>query len=205
MDAAFAPRVPPPALPGQAGPSHRSAPTNPFTEFEAAEIEQSIAARFESQMGRHGHRPAIEAADRELTYQALNRAANRVAHAILARHGAGPEPVALLFAPDSGAIAATLGVLKAGKFFVPLDPAYPEARLAVMLMDTQPRLVVTDARHAALARRLCPAGCELLEIDTVAGLATVVTQHLAERNETAAVERWLAELEGHADGPGPPG
>ena len=45
----------------------------------------------------------------------------------------------------------------------------------------------------------------LLETDTVAGLATVVTQHLAERSETAAVERWLAELEGHADGPGRPG
>ena len=147
--------------------SLRPGPTNPFTVFEAAEIEQSLAARFESQVRLHGSRPAIGMDDRELTYEELDRAANRVAHAILARRGAGAEAVGLLFAPDSAAIAAILGVLKANKFFVPLDPSYPEARLAAMLVETRPRLVVTDARHAAIARRLCPEGCEWLEIEAV--------------------------------------
>jgi acyl carrier protein len=45
----------------------------------------------------------------------------------------------------------------------------------------------------------------LLETDTVAGLATVVTQQLAESRERAAVERWLAEVERDPDGSGQPG
>ena len=53
MDASFAPRVHPPAQSGPAGPSRRPGPRNSFIPFEAAEIEQSIAARFEFQVRQH--------------------------------------------------------------------------------------------------------------------------------------------------------
>ncbi len=51
-------------------------------------------------------------------------------------------------------IIAILAVLKAGKFYVPLDPAYPAPRLAVMLADSQTRLVITRGSPVELWARL---------------------------------------------------
>ena len=65
----------------------RVGPTNPFIEFKKEEIEQSIPARFEQQVPRYPDRLAVKTRNHALTYNALNRAANRVAHAILAKRG----------------------------------------------------------------------------------------------------------------------
>ena len=72
-------------------------PTGTFIPFAKEQIEQSIPARFEQQVRTYPHRLAIQTRDQAMTYAALNRAANRVAHAILAVCGAGNAPVALLF------------------------------------------------------------------------------------------------------------
>src|SRR5579884_2833697 len=69
-------------------------------------LEQSVPARFEQQVAQHPGRVAIEAGDRALTYDALNRAADRVARALVAARGPSPEPIALLF--DRGARAAAI-------------------------------------------------------------------------------------------------
>ena len=58
-------------------------PTNPFTRFEQHEIEQSVAARFAHIVERHPDRPAVRDKGGQLTYSELDRAANRVARAIL--------------------------------------------------------------------------------------------------------------------------
>ena len=100
-------------------------PKNPFLEFHKDEIEQSIADGFERQVERHPNRIAVRTRSHELTYGALNQAANRVARAILARHGEAPRPVALLLEQSVAAVVAILGVLKAGKACVPLDRSYP--------------------------------------------------------------------------------
>jgi amino acid adenylation domain-containing protein len=174
METPFDSRIPLSAQPPQIGLSRCFGPSYPFTAFKIAEIEQSIAARFEHQVHQYADRLAIKANHQELTYGALNHAANRVAHAILAQRGEGEEPVALLFAPGIFAICAILGVLKTGKFFVPLDPSFPPARLNSMLEDTQPRLIVTDTQHVALACHLCPQGCQVVNIEMCdASLATV--------------------------------
>src|SRR6185295_3477961 len=71
-----------------------------------------------------------------MTYASLNRRANRLAHRLRAL-GAGPETrvaVSLERSPDL--VVALLAVLKAGAAYVPLDPAYPRRRLAMVLEDT---------------------------------------------------------------------
>ena len=55
-----------------------------FRRFEKEETEQSIAERFEKQVRKYPERLACKTANHTLTYEALNRAANRVAHSILA-------------------------------------------------------------------------------------------------------------------------
>jgi non-ribosomal peptide synthetase component F len=132
----------------------RVTPTNPFVEFGREEIEGSIPDRFEGQVSQCPHRVAIKTRRHELTYEALNKAANRIARAILAQRGGGEEPIALLLESDAPMIAAILGVLKAGKIYVPLDPSLPRARTTYILNDSQTGLVVTDSAHLSLAKEL---------------------------------------------------
>ncbi len=103
-----------------------------------------------------------------LTYAALNQFANRVAHAILTRCGVGAEPIALLLNHDAPLIAAILGVLKAGKIYVPLDAAFPRARLTYMLEDSQARLVVTNTKMLSLASELAGEASHVLDIEAIA-------------------------------------
>ena len=103
-------------------------PTGIFVEFKQEEIEQSIPERFEKIVRQYPKRIAVKTHHHNLTYDELNKAANRIARAILARAGEGQEPVALLFEHGASIVAAILGILKAGKIYVSLDPAFPQTR-----------------------------------------------------------------------------
>ena len=104
-----------------------SHPTGVFEAFDSRDIERSIVERFERQVLQHPTRLAVKAEISTLTYEELNAAANRIARAVLERTGEGAEPIALLFDHGPSAICALLGVLKAGKFYVSIDPSYPES------------------------------------------------------------------------------
>ncbi|MFE7532427.1 condensation domain-containing protein, partial [Kitasatospora sp. NPDC057542] len=85
----------------------------------------------------------------ELTYRQLNARANRFAHALIAR-GVGPEQVVAVALPRSvESVVAVLGVLKAGAAYLPVDPGYPRARIAFMLEDARPSVVVDDPAMVA--------------------------------------------------------
>src|SRR5262245_36694974 len=81
--------------------------------------------------------------------------------------GAGEEPIALLFEQGAPVIAAILGVLKAGKIYVPLDSSYPRTRTAYMLEDSGAPLLVTSTTNLPLARELAGRGCRLLDMDAL--------------------------------------
>ena len=67
----------------------------------------------------------------------------------------------------AAAIAATLGILKAGKTYVPLDPAAPESRNEFILRDAQASLIVTDDENFSLARSMAPNDVTVINIDTL--------------------------------------
>ncbi|MFH9729749.1 non-ribosomal peptide synthase/polyketide synthase [Streptomyces sp. NPDC017260] len=97
---------------------------------------------------------ALVSGDVELTYRRLNARANRFAHALIAR-GVGPEQVVAVALPRSvESVVAVLGVLKAGAAYLPVDPAYPAARIAFMLDDARPAVVVDDPALVAEASGL---------------------------------------------------
>ena len=130
-------------------------PAGPIvSRFPRAEIEQSISARFEGQAKQHPDRLAVACAGERLAYAELDVWADGVAQAVLDRLGGGEEPVGVLCGQGVQLVVAILGVLKAGKFYVPLDPSYPVERQRLVVADSGARLVVTEGRHGTLADAL---------------------------------------------------
>lgn len=143
----------------------RVRPTDPFVQFKKEDIEQSIPNRFEQQVREHPGRIVVKTRRHALTYDTLNKAANRVAWAIRAQRGKGEEPIALLFENDAPMIVSILGVLKAGKIYVPLDPALPHTRTTYILENSQAGLIVTNNQNLDFAKELAQDLRQLLNID----------------------------------------
>ncbi|HWG98304.1 MAG TPA: amino acid adenylation domain-containing protein, partial [Pilimelia sp.] len=111
----------------------------------------TVPGLFAAQVARTPAATALVCAGERLTFAELDARANRLAHELVAR-GVGPERVVALLLPRSAdAVVALLAVLKAGGAYLPIDPGYPPDRVAHMLRDAGPVLVVTVA---ALAPRL---------------------------------------------------
>ena len=142
-------------------------PTGTFVEFEKHDIEQSIAARFEQIAARYPRNIAVRTEHRSITYDELNRAANRVSHTILTKHGDGNEPVIVLFEHGIPVIIAILGALKAGKIYVPLDPAFPQDRISLIVEDCQAKLLLTNTQNLGFASALDGGGGDWLNIDAI--------------------------------------
>ncbi len=133
--------------------------------FDAVEVEGAIGARFEKVAALCPDQVAVETAAGRVTYAELNRQANQIAASLLDLAGPGLEPVALLMDHDAPLIAAVFGVLKAGKVFSVLDPAYPPTYLNGLLSDLDARWLVADPAHVALAREVAPETCQLVRSD----------------------------------------
>jgi len=145
----------------------RVPPTNALIRFEKEETEQSIPQRFEQQVSRYPDRLAVRTRNHQLSYAALNKVANRVARALLTQRGEGAESIALLLEHNAAMIAAILGVLKAGKVYVPLDPSFPYARNKFILEDSQANLLVTNNENRSLAESLGESRLSLVSIDEI--------------------------------------
>ncbi|MGD7360293.1 amino acid adenylation domain-containing protein, partial [Ralstonia pseudosolanacearum] len=88
---------------------------------------------------------AVEHEGRQVSYAELNARANRVAHALIGL-GVGPDARVGLCAERSvELVVGLLGILKAGGGYVPLDPSYPQDRLAYMLEDSAPVAVLAQS------------------------------------------------------------
>ncbi|MFD5254712.1 amino acid adenylation domain-containing protein, partial [Streptomyces bobili] len=105
---------------------------------------------FEAQTVTRPDAIAVTFQDEELSYRELNDRANRLARHLI-DHGAGPEQLVALALPRSAdLIVALLAVLKSGAGYVPIDPGYPADRIAYMLQDSAPVLLLSDTNTAAV-------------------------------------------------------
>jgi amino acid adenylation domain-containing protein len=111
--------------------------------------------RFEAQAARTPDEAAVVHGEIWVTYRELEARANRLARALVAA-GAGRETrvgICLPRTPDL--VASLLAVWKAGAAYVPMDPAYPEERLAYMLEDSGAAVLVAGPGAAdGLAARV---------------------------------------------------
>src|SRR5712664_112570 len=99
----------------------------------------------------------------QVTYSGLNARANRVA-AHLRQLGVGPETlVGICVERSLEMVIGLLGILKSGGAYVPLDPTYPKERLALMLEDARPLVLVTQS---TLVHLLPNTGSRIVCLDT---------------------------------------
>ncbi|MES2940846.1 MAG: amino acid adenylation domain-containing protein [Pseudomonadota bacterium] len=158
-------------------------------EWNAAEVEypgeQVLHATFEAQAARTPDAVALLFEDEQLTYAELNARANRLAHH-LRELGVGPDVLVAVCAERSIAmVVALMAVLKAGGAYVPLDPAYPAERIAFMLEDARPAVLLTqEALLASLPAHEVPTFCldsqwSELPVRDANPLCTTLPAHLA--------------------------
>jgi len=135
--------------------------------FQPAEIEKSISDRLESIVNQFPERIAISSQGVQITYGMVNQTANTLARTLLDNLGEGNEPVVLLLDHDTPMLIAIVGVLKAGKAYVVLEPNLPPGRLKAILADLQPRLIISNNQHWDLAITQAGDSCRLINLDAL--------------------------------------
>jgi natural product biosynthesis luciferase-like monooxygenase protein len=105
---------------------------------------------FEAQATRTPDAVALVFGDASISYDALNRRANRLALHLLGCGVVPDQAVALCLPRGIDLVVALLAIHKAGGAYLPLDPAYPRERLTTMLEDARAPLLVTVHRYASL-------------------------------------------------------
>lgn len=123
---------------------------------EAIANSESLIQRFNEVTCMHGSATAVVSQSESWTYRQLSDRAGRIAALIASVCGEGNEPVALLFRHGAPMVAAILGVLGAGKFYVPLIPDDPVPRLQAILRESGCRAVFVSDELAGLGSQL---GC----------------------------------------------
>ncbi|MDG9720864.1 non-ribosomal peptide synthetase [Streptomyces sp. DH24] len=110
---------------------------------ESGFAPETLAGLFAAQAARTPDRPALVAEDAELTYAELDERSGRLA-ALLAARGVRRGDVVAVAVPRSAALTvALLAALKAGAAYLPVETDYPAERIAYVLGDARPAVLVT--------------------------------------------------------------
>ncbi|KUP92423.1 MupA/Atu3671 family FMN-dependent luciferase-like monooxygenase [Tritonibacter horizontis] len=125
-----------------------------------AAADQTIHGAIKAQALRTPAATAVVFEDQSLTYAELDRRANALAHHLHAQGISSGSHVGVYLRRSMDLVVATLGILKAGAAYVPLDPAYPADRIAHFVTDSGAEMVITQSGLLAdlpdsAARSLC--------------------------------------------------
>jgi amino acid adenylation domain-containing protein/non-ribosomal peptide synthase protein (TIGR01720 family) len=121
-----------------------------FNDTAVPTEDVTISGLVEAQAARTPDEVAVVAEGESLTYREVNARADRLARELVGR-GVGPESVVAVSLPRSAdLVVALLAVLKSGGAYLPVDPKYPSHRLASILAEADPRLVLTNSATVAV-------------------------------------------------------
>ena len=131
------------------------------TEVEYAP-DKCIHQLFEEEVEKTPEAVAAVFAGEQLTYRELNRRANQLAHYLRSLGARTEVLVGICVERSLEMLVGLLGILKAGGAYLPLDPTYPQERLAFMLSDAQVSVLVTQEK---LVTQLPEHGAEVVSLD----------------------------------------
>ena len=157
-----------------------------FIEFPKAAIDRSITDLFEQQVRQWPENLAVKFRDQGVTYNELNRMANRLAWTLPRFDRPRPMPVALFVEQGITLIASILAVLKAGHSYAPLDHRQPRTLLAKTLEDLQPGAILADSRNLHLAAAIADVSCPVINAEAVEAELSDDNLNLSTSPDTAA-------------------
>ncbi|WP_434706017.1 amino acid adenylation domain-containing protein [Pseudomonas sp. Z1-12] len=129
---------------------------------------------FETRVAACPDAVAVVSGEAQLSYAQLNERANQIAHRLLELGIRPDDRVAICADRSLDMVAGLLGILKAGAAYVPLDPDYPRERLAYMLENSAPMVVLTQR---ALRASLPATQARTLLLDEADGFSTQPTDN----------------------------
>ncbi|WP_295116325.1 non-ribosomal peptide synthetase, partial [uncultured Methanobrevibacter sp.] len=103
-----------------------------------------IHKRFEKQVEKDPDHLALVADGERLTYDELNKKANRIANALIKKGVKSKSNIVIMFHRNSNLIAAILGVLKAGCAYIPIDMAFPKERILYMYQNSEADYILAE-------------------------------------------------------------
>uniref|UniRef100_UPI000F03E2B5 non-ribosomal peptide synthetase n=1 Tax=Pseudomonas viridiflava TaxID=33069 RepID=UPI000F03E2B5 len=112
--------------------------------------EQTVHAIIEARAASAPESVAAQVGERRLNYGELNLRANALAHHLISLGVRTDDRVAVMARRGLDTLVAMLAVLKSGAGYVPVDPSHPDERIAYLLSDSAPKVVLTQ--QALLAR-----------------------------------------------------
>ena len=118
------------------------------------EAEQSIPDRFRQVISTFPKSQALIAGEWQPDYEQLDNVSNRIAREILSRGGERGDRIAIFTRHDSPQMAAVMGVLKANRVVIVMNPPDPLSRLEHILEDAEPRLILTDSANRPQAQKI---------------------------------------------------
>lgn len=136
-------------------------------EFLKEEIEGSIPGRFKKVYSVFSEKLALKSWEMSLTYGEFNRRTNQIARLILGLGESLDLPVAFLFGNGAFPILSIFGILKAGGFYLPLDPSFPQDRLEYTLEDSEAKILITNQENLHLAKEISRRRLKILSLDDV--------------------------------------
>ncbi|MDN9011168.1 non-ribosomal peptide synthetase [Brevibacillus laterosporus] len=114
-------------------------------DTDAPVSSETLTGLFAKQEVQQSSHPAVISANRTLTYEELSLSADKIAN-LLQEKGAKPNTlVAVVMEKGWEQVVATLGILKSGAAYLPIDPAHPKERRSQLLRDGQIRIVLTQS------------------------------------------------------------
>ncbi len=123
---------------------------------------RTITSLFEEQVKSTSNKIALSFNSKELTYAELNSRADRIAELLLHKGVKVEQIIGILVYPSIELIIGILGILKAGGAFLPLDPEYPEERIAYMLKNSACSLILSS--KAIISQRFIDTKIEFMDI-----------------------------------------
>lgn len=109
---------------------------------------------FEEQVKHTPHQTAVISNDINMNYYDLNQHANKLANKLI-DFGVKNEEIVVLFMERSSEVPiGSLGIMKAGAAYLPIDPKFPYERIKFMIEDSGARVIITQKKYAAIAAQL---------------------------------------------------
>jgi amino acid adenylation domain-containing protein/FkbH-like protein/thioester reductase-like protein len=160
--------------------AQREEVTQSFNATQSAYPDDKLIQElFEGWAARTPDQAAVISSDRTLTFAQLNAEANQLARHLLGK-GVGPDQLVALCAERSvEMVIGMLGILKAGGAYLPIDPDHPRERIAVIIDDAKPRVVLSQK---GLRSILPQTAVEIVALDDWDVMGGYSTENLAARS-----------------------